>query len=48
MPDAGSLTRIDLWRIAAPLVRPYRLAFGEQTAFDCLIVRVTDREGRRG
>ena len=48
MSDIASLTRIDLWRIAVPLITPYRLAFGDQTAFDCLIVGVTDRDGRRG
>jgi L-alanine-DL-glutamate epimerase-like enolase superfamily enzyme len=31
-----------------PLVVPYRLAFGVQDSFDCVIVRVTDETAREG
>ncbi len=48
MADGSSIERIDLWRLRAPLKRPYKLAFGAQTAFDCLIVGARRRDGADG
>ena len=35
-------------RLRAPLLRPYRLAFGDLLAFDTLLVEVGDSDGRSG
>ena len=42
------LDAIRLWRLAVPLVKPYRLSFGPVTAYDTIIVELTDTDGRRG
>ncbi|WP_051630330.1 mandelate racemase/muconate lactonizing enzyme family protein [Afifella pfennigii] len=46
--DQASIARIELYRLHVPLKVPYRLAFGPQHGFDCVLVKVTDREGRSG
>jgi len=40
--------RIDLWKLRVPLTTPYRLAFGDQTAFDCVLVRLELSGGSAG
>lgn len=45
---ADSLSRIVVRRVQLPLKVPYRLSFGPQHRFDCVIVEVTDTEGRCG
>jgi len=42
------LDRIDLFRLDLPLTVPYALALGEIRAFDTVVVRVRDSEGRSG
>ena len=42
------LDAIHLWRLAVPLVKPYRLSFGPVTAYDTIIAELTDTDGRRG
>lgn len=39
---------ITVFRLAVPLTKPYRLAFGAVERYDTLIVEMTDRDGRRG
>jgi len=39
---------LTVWQLRVPLVTPYRLAFGLQTAFDCVIVGLTLADGRTG
>lgn len=40
------IDRIDVHRLSVPLVRPYRLSFGNLTAFDTILVELTDSDGR--
>jgi L-alanine-DL-glutamate epimerase-like enolase superfamily enzyme len=42
------LTRLTLRRLDVALIVPYRLAFGAQTHFYCLIVEAEDQDGRVG
>ena len=42
------IARIDVHLIRAPLLRPYRIAFGDLLAFDTLLVELTDADGRSG
>ncbi len=46
--DLPRIERIDVHCLRVPLVRPYRLAFGDLTAFDTLLVELTDDGGARG
>jgi len=39
---------IAAWTIAMPLKVPYRLSFGIQESFDCLMIRITDDDGKVG
>lgn len=41
------IERIEVHRLSVPLVRPYALAFGNLTAFDTLLVELTDSEGKK-
>jgi o-succinylbenzoate synthase len=41
-----SIERIEVHRLSVPLVRPYRLSFGDLTAFDTILIELTDSEGR--
>ena len=40
--------RIDVHLLRVPLIRPYRLAFGDVVAFDTLLVELIDTHGRTG
>lgn len=40
--------RVDVHLLRVPLIRPYRLAFGDVVAFDTLLVELTDTHGRTG
>lgn len=40
--------RVAITRLEVPLREPYRLAFGDQHAFRCLLVTMGDSEGREG
>jgi len=42
------IERVEVHALKVPLLRPYRLAFGDLTAFDTLLVELTDAEGRHG
>lgn len=42
------IERIEVHRLRVPLVRPYRLAFGDLTAFDTLLVELTGADGATG
>lgn len=42
----AKIDRIDVHRLSVPLVRPYRLSFGNLTAFDTILVELTDSDGR--
>lgn len=46
MPRA--IRRIELRRLALPLTTPYHLSFGDVTAFDTVLVRLHDEQGRSG
>ncbi|MEE8350658.1 MAG: mandelate racemase/muconate lactonizing enzyme family protein [Rhodospirillales bacterium] len=43
-----TLSRWQLHLLSIPLEKPYRLAFGDVTHFDTIIVEVEDKDGRRG
>jgi o-succinylbenzoate synthase len=43
-----TLATVELVRVAMPLVRPFRTSFGNPTARDVLLVRVTDDRGIEG
>lgn len=43
-----SIERVDVRRLAVPLTRPYKLAFGPVTQYDTILVDITDGDGRRG
>ncbi|MDA0306712.1 MAG: mandelate racemase [Proteobacteria bacterium] len=43
-----TLSRWHLHLLSIPLKKPYRLAFGDVTHFDTIIVEVEDKDGRRG
>lgn len=42
------LRRIEVRRLALPLTTPYHLSFGDVTAFDTVLVRLHDDQGRSG
>jgi L-alanine-DL-glutamate epimerase-like enolase superfamily enzyme len=42
------LDRITVHRLAVPLAKPYRLAFGAVEAYDTIVAEATGRDGRRG
>lgn len=42
------LDKITIHRLAVPLVKPYRLAFGVVEHYDTIVVETTDRDGRIG
>ncbi len=44
----NTIAEIEAWAIRMPLKVPYRLAFGIQDSFHCVIVRVTSDAGRTG
>lgn len=46
--DRARIERIEVHRLSVPLLRPYRLAFGDLTAFDTLLVELTDADGATG
>lgn len=41
-------TALEAWRLALPLVRPYKLSFGPVAVFDTVFVRATLDDGRCG
>lgn len=43
-----TLRTLHLWRLRLPLQEPYRLTFGLQHAFECVVVLVEDRHGHQG
>lgn len=46
-PNAAMrIERIQVSRLSVPLIRPYRLSFGDLVAFDTLLVELTDADGR--
>jgi o-succinylbenzoate synthase len=45
---AERIARVEVHLLKVPLVRPYRLAFGDVVAFDTLLVELTDAQGRTG
>ena len=45
---ATRIDRVDVHCLRVPLLRPYRLAFGDLLAFDTLLVELVDAQGRRG
>ena len=45
---ATRIERVDVHCLRVPLLRPYRLAFGDLLAFDTLLVELADAQGRRG
>jgi L-alanine-DL-glutamate epimerase-like enolase superfamily enzyme len=42
------IARVDVRRLAVPLTRPYKLAFGPVTQYDTILVDVTGDDGQRG
>ena len=42
------IERVDVRRLAVPLTRPYRLAFGPVTQYDTILVDITGDDGQRG
>lgn len=42
------LTRIEVRRLSLPLTTPYHLSFGDVHAFDTVLVRLQDADGREG
>ena len=42
------IERVDVHRLAIPLTRPYKLAFGPVTQYDTILVDVTGDGGQRG
>lgn len=42
------ITRIGVHRLDVPLITPYRLSFGAQTHFYCVLVEMEDQDGRIG
>ena len=42
------IERVDVRRLAVPLRRPYKLAFGPVTQYDTILVDVTGDDGQRG
>ena len=42
------IEHVETRRLAIPLTRPYRLAFGSVTQYDTIVVEVTGDEGQRG
>ncbi|KWT97025.1 MULTISPECIES: enolase C-terminal domain-like protein [unclassified Variovorax] len=46
--DLARIERVEVHRLRVPLTRPYRLAFGDLTAFDTLLVELTDADGATG
>lgn len=47
-PVERQIAAIAVWAVAMPLKVPYRLSFGVQHSFDCLIVQLTDESGETG
>ncbi|HKU87054.1 MAG TPA: enolase C-terminal domain-like protein [Casimicrobiaceae bacterium] len=43
-----NIERVDVRRLAVPLTRPYKLAFGPVTQYDTILVDVTGSDGQRG
>ncbi len=44
----AKLERLDIYRLALPLIQPYRLSFTEIREFETVLVKASDNEGRRG
>lgn len=42
------LTELQAWRLSLPLTTPYHLSFGDLHAYDTVLVRVRDAQGREG
>ena len=42
------IERLDVRRLAVPLTRPYKLAFGQVTQYDTILVDITGDDGQRG
>lgn len=42
------ISAIQLFRINLPLKVPYRLSFGDQKTFDCVLVKLTLSSGNSG
>jgi L-alanine-DL-glutamate epimerase-like enolase superfamily enzyme len=42
------LSELHAWRLALPLTTPYHLSFGDLHAYDTVLVRVSDAQGREG
>jgi len=43
---AMRIERVEVSRLSVPLIRPYRLSFGDLVAFDTLLVELIDADGR--